>query len=1233
MKGKAFVDSGCSFNAISSSYSSRCGLKTKIMEKNIICAVGGGNTISIERRVAECTFNLNELGNYKAAVFVMDSIPMNCDAIFGTVFLKQINPQIDWRNLSTKPAPVEQHGKTSNDVYDPQHRELMNYHMTHELVTPSGGTTVIRQQAFEQELAGGLTDSPEEFFFVLRPIVASRDTEKTQRYKEQGWDQLQSSPALPILLKYRDTVFRDNLNVANVVQESTVTHRIDLVDNVPIKVKQFRLSPEQQKAVVNWTEEMLAAGLIKESTSPYASPIFCIKKPVGWRIVHDYRLLNAKTRIPQEPIPRKDDIIDAMQGGYWFSCMDLLSGYYQLLLDKTSRACTAFSTPKGHFEYLVMAQGLAGAPATFNRFVQQVFVGLEEVSRAFFDDMYVFTRSRDMDAHLGALDNVLGRCAQYGLSIKLSKCVFCSPEIPVLGDFVGRTGVRMDPDKVAVIKSWPLPKNRQQLKSFLGTITYCARFCKDYGKLVAPLHQATKGRGKHEAVNFTEFQIKCFEDLKLAMSRTPTLALADFTKPFGIRMDASDFAIGGVLFQLDDQLIEHPIAYTGRKLSQCELLYPVREKELLAIVHALRIWRPYLLDKPFVVETDHQTLQELLTQRTCTQRLARWLNLISEYRPEFRWIPGETNATADGLSRRCDFFPEDGPASSVSMRELLQSILATEPTEHDIEDASTQIQFTHCDQALMVFELLSSRDVALLCRENYPKDEQLKYLWEFFLKGGQERAIPQHSEKYIIREGLLWKKSTTENLRLCIPNNKELRKKVLFSEHDDPARGHPGVYKTMKNVQRKYYWANMISEIKEYVATCEKCQRNKYRQSRPPGLLNTLPIPEARWQDITMDFILSLPKAQNYNSIWVIVDRLTKRAHFIPIEMGSQESTAKACAAIFQREYQRLHGIPESIISDRDVRFTSAFWRELMALQGIVHNLSSAFRPQTDGQTERTNRFIEDYIRNYVHASQENWPELLWSAEFAYNARVHESIKMSPFEADLGYIPRAIPDRIFDDIVGKKSHKDIFTLGRKQQQIMKILKENLAKAHERMRKYYNRNRPVQEFDVGSKVMVSTKNLNIEHLGIPKSGTTKFGPLWIGPYPIIEKTSPDTYKLLLPIGLKLHTEFHTSLLKPYLLDPDSERFNLPNEGMLSAGGNNEKAYLIEDVVSHRKEKGIISYLVKWLGYPTSENSWEPLSEIKRPASRLIDTYLERRGLNKNSWNPDLRSSRTKRKFEC
>ena len=225
------------------------------------------------------------------------------------------------------------------------------------VLSRQGETTLISPNEYLAEAESG-----QAMCFVVQ------QQSKMEVQEAQSWDAFKDNPAYSVLRRFKDTVFQNKLNY-DASRPNDFQHEIDLEDKTPFAVKQFRLSPEQQVAVSEWVDEMVEAGLIRESTSPYNSPIFCVKKPAGWRIVHDYRVLNSKTRIPKGPIPRKDEIMDVMQGAYWFSCLDLLSGYYQLGLRSSDCLFTAFSTPKGHFEYLVTAQGLAGAPSTFNRFV------------------------------------------------------------------------------------------------------------------------------------------------------------------------------------------------------------------------------------------------------------------------------------------------------------------------------------------------------------------------------------------------------------------------------------------------------------------------------------------------------------------------------------------------------------------------------------------------------------------------------------------------------------------------------------------------------------------------------------------------------------------------------------------------------------------------------------------------------------------------------------------------
>ena len=384
IEGRAFIDSGCSFNAISSKFAASSGIRIIEGNVDIKCIIGGGNVITLKKREATGLFDLFHLGEISIDVLIMDPIPGECDAIFGLQFLKHVNPDIDWITGTLAPKDFESQDKTSkNSVLEEINHLTQVFHHNQVYFMKQGQETrVISTKELEDDVEQIGPGDCNTFSFLLR--TCEPELTKSQRFNEQSWDALKDNPAFEVLLKYRDSVFKEKLTANELPENPEIEHTIELVDLKPITVKQFRLSPDQQQAVETWTKDMLHAGLIRPSTSPYSSPIFCVKKPVGWRIVHDYRLLNSITRVPQQPIPRKEEILDAMYGGYWFSCMDLLSGYYQLLLKESDREFTAFSTPLGHFEYLVTAQGLAGAPATFNRFIQGVFSDLQQYSRAFF---------------------------------------------------------------------------------------------------------------------------------------------------------------------------------------------------------------------------------------------------------------------------------------------------------------------------------------------------------------------------------------------------------------------------------------------------------------------------------------------------------------------------------------------------------------------------------------------------------------------------------------------------------------------------------------------------------------------------------------------------------------------------------------------------------------------------------------------------------------------------------
>ncbi|OWZ14638.1 LOW QUALITY PROTEIN: polyprotein [Phytophthora megakarya] len=314
--------------------------------------------------------------------------------------------------------------------------------------------------------------------------------------------------------------------------------------------------------------EMLEAKMIRPSSSPYCALTFCVKKRTSeWPIVYDFRGINTKILVPANPIPRKDDIFWAMAGGKLFSAMDLLWGFFQVKLTEDSIPFTAFATPDGLFEYLVTPVGISSSPSSFNRLVRAVFCDLQQCCQPYFDDLFVFICSDSVDDHVIALGKVLNRCAEQELYVKIEKCTFCSTEIP---RFVfGKDGVQIDPTKSKVIQEWPTPRMKQELQLFIGTCVYVMRFCDGFGDLIAPLTELIKGKSRRDPIAFGEKEQQSFDELKQRLASPPILAHPDFSKPFHVEVDASDFA-------LNEIGCEHVIAFNGRKLSKAELIYPMR---------------------------------------------------------------------------------------------------------------------------------------------------------------------------------------------------------------------------------------------------------------------------------------------------------------------------------------------------------------------------------------------------------------------------------------------------------------------------------------------------------------------------------------------------------------------------------------------------------------------------------------------------------------------------------
>jgi hypothetical protein len=420
-------------------------------------------------------------------------------------------------------------------------------------------------------------------------------------------------------------------------------HSIPLVPgSLPPNIRPYRHPFAQKNEIEKMVQELLTTGVIRPSTSPYSSPVVMVLKKEGsWRMCPDFRALNKLTIKDKFPIPVIDDLLDELSGAQFFTKLDLRSGYHQIRMKESDIPKTAFRTHEGHYEFLVMPFGLCNTPSTFQSLMNHVFRPfLRHFVLVFFDDILIY--SKTWKDHLTHVDQVLSLLTQHQLFLKQSKCAFGASEVEYLGHLVGKDGVRVDPKKIEAMQDWPHPKTLKSLRGFLGLTGYYRKFVKNYGKIAAPLTALLK----KNSFTWTPAAAQAFQTLKMAMCTTPVLALPDFTKTFVLECDTSGKGIGVVLMQ-----VGRPLAFTSKQLSEKNLGKPIYEKEMLAILHAVELWRPYLLGQRFQIKTDHQSLKYFLEQRISSQEQQKWVTKLFGYDYEIIYKKGKDNVVADALSR------------------------------------------------------------------------------------------------------------------------------------------------------------------------------------------------------------------------------------------------------------------------------------------------------------------------------------------------------------------------------------------------------------------------------------------------------------------------------------------------------------------------------------------------------------------------------------------------------
>ncbi|CAM5092907.1 unnamed protein product [Natator depressus] len=427
-------------------------------------------------------------------------------------------------------------------------------------------------------------------------------------------------------------------------------HRVQTGSHPPIRCSPFRVTGKTAQDLEREVRDMLALGVIQPSASPWASPVVLVPKKDGSvRFCVDYRKLNAITVSDAYPMPRPDELLDKLGGARYLTTMDLTKGYWQVPLDADARLKSAFITPLGLYEFLTLPFGLKGAPATFQRLVDQLLRGMESFAVAYIDDICVF--SQTWEDHVSQVRQVLDRLQGAGLTVKAEKCKVGMAEVSYLGHRVGSGRLKPEPAKVEVIRDWPAPHTKKQVQAFMGMAGYYRRFVPHFSAIATPITELCK-KGKPDKVVWTEQCQEAFRALKEALVSGPVLANPDFDKPFVVFTDASDTGLGAVLMQEDEKGERHPIVYLSKKLLPRERHYAAIEKECLAMVWALKKLEPYLFGRHFTVYTDHSPLTWLHQMKGANAKLLRWSLLLQDYDMDVVHVKGSANLIADALSRR-----------------------------------------------------------------------------------------------------------------------------------------------------------------------------------------------------------------------------------------------------------------------------------------------------------------------------------------------------------------------------------------------------------------------------------------------------------------------------------------------------------------------------------------------------------------------------------------------------
>ena len=967
------------------------------------------------------------------------------------------------------------------------------------------GTKLGQLQAFEEDFKD--------------PGVSIGHQDQRDLHFEIGELEQEEKETLEAFLHDQQDVFASS--VKEIGTTHVTEHVVDTGDSRPIKQLPRRLPQALKPVVDKQVNEMLEAGVIRPSNSPWASPIVLVRKKDGtWRFCIDFRKVNDQTVKDAYPLPQVNDIVDSLNGQKYFSTLDLTSGYWQVPVEKESIPKTAFVIPGGgHFEFLKLPFGLSNAVPTFQRLMATVLQGLLGTKcLVYLDDVLVFGSS--LKEHSANLQDVFEAIRKAGLKLNPKKCVFAKTKVKFLGYELSGEGLAPDSEKVSAIKEFPKPVDVSSLRSFLGMMGYYRRFVGGFSKIAAPLHKLLQ---KDIKFVWDENCQKAFEELKNSLISAPVMAFPRYDQEFVLYTDASDVGVGSILAQKDDSGVEKTVAFASRAFSGSEKNWTTTEKEAFAVVWSLEHFNAYVYGHKVVVYSDHRALQWLRDIKNPSGKLARWILKLEEFDYTIVHRAGSLMAHADALSRA----PVNGiKVVGMTAEELLDAQLLDEDLSTVVgwvTDGVRPDTISTDSQVLKIlyklFDNLLINDQGLLCRK--------------------------------------WFDYNNEKVRIQIVVPEGMQKKVVAQAHS--ICGHMGVAKTFEQVQRNYYWPGFNKSVEVFCKVCDTCARNKV-VPMPRFPMKPIEVIAVPFHMVGVDIIGPLVRTRAGNRyILTLIDYFTKYTEAIPLPNQEAETVARALEEIFAR-----HGMPAVILTDQGSNFESKIIKSICSLFGIEKRRTTPYHPQTDGLCERFNGTLKSLLRKRVNRDRDNWDEQIAAALLAYRSSIQASTGLSPFEMLYGReatLPLSIsrdnstlkpiqgPTKYLSELKDRFSH------------LKDIASDRQKAAQEKQKKLYDARHRVEskkDFYAGDLVLLRDQRA--------RGLDNKF----IGPFEIV--TTLDSSCLIRSLDTQKLKTVHYNRLKPYYAEIEKQDIvNDADNAELDDLSSDEEELYIDTFIPPRVEE--------------------------------------------------------------